>query len=392
METDFADGNFLFHSTGVDKALQILQSGFLVNSLALRKQGKALNGATNNSGIEGISWSLNQISAMPGDRYHLVGFVSNIDSILANDMQLTVPSRAAPYEVIQVGKDLSAQDFYAYKNQLELYEDFGFGDKNSVLSNLIFLRSEADNQGDKATIFPSMILEKLKSEPEFFLQEENLDQYYSFEGDSILLSEDLLQQTEIPTGLVFLRALIKSGQLQALHRFSGVENLSQAVEVLRNKEAYDDFMNVFNKQIKKNSQEMNKFDGQIKPLAQPVSEMFFVVPDHDLSSWKEILSRCAQQPKGLLIYDGQKVRLENFASRHSGDHNQLTQILRQAIPAKSEAEGGLSYGQYFLQKDMATTGRTGHRLHVLREKDTQNRQTLTKEKWLDYKKSLANDT
>ncbi len=116
LAVDFEDGNFLFHATSVDKAIQILQSGQLMNSAALKSEGAELNGATNNSGFEGISWNFNQVEALPGDRYHLVGFVTSIDAALDHGQQLGVPSRAAPYELIQVSENLPVNDFYQTKN------------------------------------------------------------------------------------------------------------------------------------------------------------------------------------------------------------------------------------------------------------------------------------
>lgn len=390
LQADFADGNFLFHSTNVAKAIQILQSGSLMSSAALKEQGVALNGATNNSGFEGISWNFNQIDAMPGDRYHLVGFVSNLNEVFSNNYQLSVPSRAAPYEVIQLSPNLDAQRFYRLKNQHELYGNFSFGEKNSVMSNLVYLTLQA--QQSEQTVSGSLVLDKLKTNPDFFMREAELDQFYRIDGKKIILSDELLQQTEIPVLLVFLRALLQTDRLQELARFRDVHSLREAVEQLKDSASMQDFRQVFNREIKQPTTDLEDCSDDIAPVVQNVAQMYFVAPDHDAEKWRAVLQRCQVQPKGMLVYNGEQVQLENFASRHSGDHNQMTQILRSVIPAQPAEKGGIDYGETFLGKPMAETARTGYRQQVLRESDTAGRQVMTREDWLAHTSSHATST
>ena len=89
LSADFDDGNFLYHGTKIKAAIAILNSGQLLNTKALwereqqkaEAEGRRPNAIKHNSGYEGISWSFNEITALPGDRYHLVGFLASPNTI-----------------------------------------------------------------------------------------------------------------------------------------------------------------------------------------------------------------------------------------------------------------------------------------------------------------------
>jgi hypothetical protein len=375
LAADFQDGNFLFHSTGVERAIEILQTGAIKNSLALSKD-KEWNSFNNNSGFEGISWNFNQIEAMPGDRYHVVGFVSNLENVLTNQSKLTIPSRPAPYELIQVGENLDVQRFYDDKIQSELYFSYDiYGEMNSILASLFNIGHNIDHPD---TLFPSKILTALNEKTELFEQEENYDRYYQLgEQGEVKLAPELLQQTEVLVLLVYLRALIKSGQIEQMPGFQANDSLKQVVTKIASKEHHSNFCTFFFAQLKKMEKQTQVFDSQVTPLAQPTSKLYFVCPDHDQEKWREVLRRCKEQPKGVLVYDGERVRLENFASRHSGDHNQMTQIIKEAIGTDPNNEQYLDYERYFLHKEVGQVKRAGHRHQVISETEIKSRPVLS---------------
>lgn len=365
LDQDFADGNFLFHGTNVAGVLAILRDGALKNSLALDKE----DGVKNNSGFEGISWSFNQIDALPGDRGHLAGFVTGVEAVLRNHAQLAVPSRPAPYELIQVDQGLSVREFYQKKTQEELMYGVGFGELNNVTSNLISLQLKAENPTNE---FVSSLLMQRLQDGEAWRDETQFDQYYQIaESGKIIFSADLLQQQgekPIPLALVFLRALQQKNEWQRLPCLSQAQTLKEAVTILQDKTNSKNFFQVFGHYIQEARRELLEVEKQVKPLSQDVSTMYLVVPNHDLEKWQAVLQRCQAQPKGIIVYDGEKVRLENFASRHHGDHNQLTQELRQFIPFKDAADGYLDYNSTFLNRDTdEEVKRAGHRGQVIRE-------------------------
>ena len=92
-----------------------------------------------NSGFEGISWSMDGIDALPGTRGNIAGFLAAPEDVLGGETQLVVPSRPAPYEMLQTSKEVDPRELYTLKNQVETWGDggFSFGEKNSVDGNLV---------------------------------------------------------------------------------------------------------------------------------------------------------------------------------------------------------------------------------------------------------------
>ena len=107
LKRSFPSGTFLFHSAKSSNIVKILQAGSLMNAASIDAVSRDSNG-----GSEGISWSLNDIEAMPATRYHIAGFVAAPEKILKSSTQLAVPDSAAPFEVVQLSQQIDATDFY----------------------------------------------------------------------------------------------------------------------------------------------------------------------------------------------------------------------------------------------------------------------------------------
>ncbi|MEI7838685.1 MAG: hypothetical protein WCI37_02760 [bacterium] len=79
------------------------------------------------------------------------------------------------------------------------------------------------------------------------------------------------------------------------------------------------------------------------------------------------------KPAGILLYDDKKVRLENFASLHRGDHTELTEELQASI--KPDNEDYIDYTEV-LGTEFSDDMRTGHKHQVIAEKHLANRGTI----------------
>jgi hypothetical protein len=102
-----------------------------------------------------------------------------------------------------------------------------------------------------------------------------------------------------------------------------------------------------------------------------------VLPKKDLEKWLKVLARTNPKIKGVLVYDDKKVRLENFASEHTGDHGNLTQILRQAIPTR---EGYLDYEEEMLGSKITPDKMRGSKHQVIGEEFIKIRKSVKKGK------------
>ncbi len=380
---DFPSGNFLYHGSGTEQLIRIIDSGTLMNARALyerenkvsQMEGRDTQLVKRNSGYEGISWSMNGIDALPGPRFHSAGFVAAPEAVLGDNQQLAVPSRPAPNEVLQMSGSIEATKFYDAKTQLELYRDTGiFSEINSVFGNLSALnkwQTEADRQFSNEPMLYK-VKNDLLSQPDY---QKKLRDFYTVESDGkIRLSPDLLQQTdnEIPVAAVWLQAAIDTGRLGET-QFAGQE-LSEIIAKL-DAENVKDLLSLSRQdwQIYEHVlDEAEKMDGNIEVS---VENMWFVAPRKDAYMWFKVFARSQHKPAGILLYDDKKVRLENFASSHRGDHAELTHELQQAImPDNAEY---IDYSRV-LGTEFTEDMRAGYRHQVIAERHLSNRGNVRK--------------
>jgi len=368
---DFPSGNFLYHGTGTEQLVQILNTGILANSKILKQreneaakaEGRDTQIVRDNSGYEGVSWSMNGIDALPGDRYHLAGFVAAPEAVLSKGGQLAVPSRPSPNEVVLIDDSIAVEKYYTDKTQLELYEAY---DRNSVLGGLLEIITQED--GDEPKL--RAILPSLKDES----YEKTLrDNYSAAQNGAITLSPDLLSSLdadgEIPVAAVWLQALVDTGRLKG----SDFEGMSTA-EVISAISAGN--VTQLYAQLHRDA-DVYKESSSVEEVAIAVSveQMYFVAARKDAETWLKVLARSAHKPAGILLYDDKKVRLENFASLHRGDHAELTKELQAAI--KPDNKKYIDYSEV-LGASFTDDMRTGHKRQVIAEKHLSNRGTIKK--------------
>jgi len=391
---DFRTGNFVYHGTEFRKVIKILTSGYLKNVKALKEtHGKYV---PNNSGYEGISWSLNhEIEALPGDRFHLAGFLGSPEKILDPNQQFTIPSRPAPSELIQINRDIEPNEFYDLKIQIEIYSDTPFlGEINSVASNLVKVANfESKNTSEDASI--PMLIRFLNKHPDDQELAQELRKFYQIRtkdgqlkrfgenfnnsDSTIKLSEALLQQKEIPVAAVWIQALIDTGRINNDPDFQGLTSVREIVQKMPGK------TNPLKEEFLKEMAYLNRLweeqERKITSIQVPVSKLYLVVPRHDLEKYLQILARCEPStwPKGIIVYDNsQMIRLENFASLHTGDHATLTQWLQNLIPPGTPAEGYIDYCPTFLGKpEISPKDRAGYRNQAIKDSIIPERPRIT---------------
>lgn len=359
---DFPSGNFLYHGSGTEQLIQILDTGVLANTKALQEREPGI--VRHNSGYEGISWSMNGIDALPGDRYHLAGFVAAPEAVLRAGYQLAIPSRPSPNEVILIDDTINAKEYYSAKTQLELYEAY---DRNSVLGGLLELDiGTIDDKPAKLRELSSRFTDKT------FVKSLR-DGYSVGENGRIVLNPDLLSATdevsEIPVAAVWLQGLVDTGRLSG----TDFDGLSTAEVISR----------ISAKNIKQFYAQLhidadvyrNSTDVEEHAVFVPVERMYLIAPKKDAAVWMKVLARSPHKPAGILLYDDKKVRLENFGSHHRGDHVELTAELQAAI--RPDNKNYIDYNRVLgtaFRDDM----RTGHTLQVIAEKYLNNRAAVKK--------------
>ncbi|MBP8590950.1 hypothetical protein KBI33_00580 [Candidatus Shapirobacteria bacterium] len=384
----FPGGNFLYHGTRVGQAIEILESGSLASARALyeaeeersKKERGEKRFIRRNSGYEGISWSFNEIGALPGDRYHLVGFLASPQEVLTKNQQLAIPSRPAPYELIQIDGGVDINKYFSLKTQQELFIAIGLGESNSVWSNIVqlFLYRENKERGVKGVFTEESMLQNFfgNNADEKEIEKKLKSLYIQRENGTILLSPDLLQQANdgVPVAAVWLQALIDTGRIKNIPGFEDIKTVRQAVQRISS-ENYKVFLRELLREETYLENLAKEEEEKITPILVPLSKLYLVIPSTDLEKYLKVLARCEVYPRGIIVYDHMKVRLENFASMHRGDHMAMTKLLREAIPPR---EGYINYEEQLLGEKITPEKMVGYRKHVIGERYLKNRRTLRK--------------
>ena len=383
----FPGGNYLYHGTKVGQSIGIFSTGNLENVFSLHKrenerhsrEGGDKKWVARNTGYEGVSWSLNEIDALPGDRYHLAGFLASPEDILSENLQLAVPSRPAPHELILIDGAIDANRYYSLKTQAELLMDVGIGECNSVLSQLIELASYhkglAENQ-ESYSFKPSLLSFFERQTPDEEIERMLRSRYQVRDNGTIEFSSDLLLQEkrDIPLGAVWIQALIDTHRMRNV---PGFENATTVREVIENfgKDNYEAFLGEFRKERAALDESSALDDAKVAAVEVPVSKLFFVTPDTDLDDWLKVISRADVEPKGIIVYKHNAVRLENFATKHRGDKMAMSDILRRALPS---TDGRIDFEHDILGEEITNEKLAGTKKHVIGEQFLQNRKTLRK--------------
>lgn len=369
---DFPGGNYLFHGTKVEKAISILDSGYIANTKKLKESNNLIS---QNSGHEGISWNFNEIGALPGDRYHLAGFLTSLEGILDEDLQLSIPSRPSPNELILINETIDSNRYYLSKTQQELLVSLTGNSVFGNISELVIYNDNKNREGEE-NFWDSSLLknfaEKKITDEEMrkFLQRK----YQVKENGTIDFSVDLLQQIkdEVPVGAVWLQMLIDTGRIKNIKGFEKVHTVREMTSRITEKnegnimkELFKDYDILINDIIEE--------DDKITVIGADISTMYFVVPDLDLRKWLRVIARCKTQPKGILIFDHKNVRLENFASSHTGDNKALSETLRKSIPT---SEGFIDYESNVLGGEISEDMLVGRTRHIIGEQYLENRKSL----------------
>lgn len=380
---DFPSGNFVYHGTGTEQLVKILDSGSLSNAKALyeredeaaKAEGRDAGIVRRNSGFEGVSWSMNGIDALPGDRYHLAGFVAAPEAVLTDNQQLAVPSRPAPNEVLQISAEIDASKFYDAKTQLELYRNPGmFGESNSVFDNLVSISFWEKEESRQFRDEPMLYQAKrgVLAQPEY--QAKLRELYTVTEDGKIRLDPDLLQQVdnEVPVAAVWIQAATDTGRLKGT-QFADKE-LPVIIDAL-NGENIKELIGSSRQDWEQYEAILDEAEKAAGNVEVPVESMYFVAPRKDAEAWLKVIARSPHKPAGILLYDDKKVRLENFASLHRGDHRELTAELQAAI--KPDNEDYIDYTEV-LGTEFSDDMRTGHKHQVIAEKHLSNRGAIKK--------------
>ncbi len=322
----FPSGNYLFHGSSIDKIEKIFATGGLKNGVALQEDDPKISALNMNSGFEGISWSMDEIEALPGTRGHIAGFLTAPEDILNDSEKLVVPSRPAPYEVLQVSETVKPEEFYRLKNQCETWGDssVSIGEKNNVDSNIMWMLMYQEGH----RFFGGSTVYRYDGDK----SAEAMRKYFEFgENGKVVWREDVYQKMEVPPALPWFQSLIDNGRLER----NGFGDLDSVDKILERAKADPDFVRALLATARADAKPLHDEYAKMLDDAGAIrvrpEEMYFVTSHGDLEDWLKVMARTGVKPKGILLYDDSRIVMENFASRYEGNHEELSAEIGRAI-------------------------------------------------------------
>ncbi len=412
LKADFKNGVYLFHSATVEGIKDILESGEILNAeeiyerkKAARREELVAEGKSEeeiekelkkvmirrNSGQEGISWSANGIDAMPGTQGRIAGFVAAPELVLGED-KLVIPSRPAPYELLQVSSEVDSKNLFEAKKQYEVwgYPEFSLGERATVENGLIRYMMNLDN-GDKPDEFGFYRSQLRKFSERGGLPADELRKHYEITEDGhIKLDEDLHQQkfdeNYLPPAAVFMQAMIDQGKIKdseisefmqeriKLKKFKNLgeykdlglegKNVVEMLDELKKDPRVVFFM------LGQARQEGGRYAdtyeselGKAKKVGARVEDMYFVTSHKDLDGWLKVMEKTGHFPRGILLYDDEKVVKANFASDEKGDHEEMTAEIGRVVGADQE------FWNAKMGMNIANIARAGTKGQVLKDSE-----------------------
>lgn len=327
---EFPSATFLYHGSTVPRIEKIFATGALKNGAALVEDNPATSAFDLNSGAEGISWSLNGIDAMPGTRGHLAGFLAAPEDVLNGEEKMVIPSRPAPYEVLQVSEMVEPEKFYAIKQQAETWGDgsVSLGERANIDSNL--MRMLMHKEGDQ--FFGSSVYEYSGD-----TSAEELRKYFQInDAGKVVWDVDMHQQGGLPPALPWFQSLIDRGILQR-NNYEGLDEVEKVVaEARRDQEFLRRLLATARTEAKPVLSEYDELLSAAEAVRVPVEKMYFVASHEDLDDWIKVMARTGAMPKGILLYDDDEVMFENFANRYEGNHGELSAELGRVVGADKD--------------------------------------------------------
>lgn len=387
LKADFKSGVYLFHSATVEGIKDILESGEILNAeeiyerkKAARREELVAEGKSEeeiekelkkvmirrNSGQEGISWSANGIDAMPGTQGRIAGFVAAPELVLGED-KLVIPSRPAPYELLQVSSSVDTKEFFKTKKQHEVwgYQEFSLGELAAVESGLMRFEMNLDHGGhDEFGFYHSHLKDFCERGG---LPADELRKHFELSEDGhITIDEDLHQQqldeNYLPPAAVFIQALSDRGDFRGLP-LEG-KSVAEVFDMCKeNRRILPALFGLAREESERYARayeaELNKAEG----VSARVEDMYFVTSHKDLDGWLEIIEKSGHIPRGILLYDDDKIVKENFASDEKGDHEEMTAEIGRVVGADQE------FWNAKMGMNIANIARAGTKGQVLKDSE-----------------------
>lgn len=277
------------------------------------------------------------------------------ENLLRDDTYMVVPSRPAPYEVLQISKGVDPKEFYSLKNQLETWGDgnISLGERNNVDDNLIHMLMY---RGDMINGYSRVY------DYDGDLSAAELQKYYKInENGSVIWGDDLYQKSEVPPALPWLQSLIDR-EIFAKNDLEELDSVQKAVDYAKSNEDFIRSLIATEREAKKPIFERyEKMQEGAKAIRLPMDQMYFVASHHDLEDWLRVMARTGVQPKGILLYDDNQVILENFASQYEDNHKELSHEIGQAVAVDQD------FCKDQMDLDPENTPRSGDKEQVLLE-------------------------
>lgn len=314
----------MVHTTSVNGANAVLTSGELMSSVD-GITSNTISAKQTNSGLYCVSWSLNEVTAMPGTPYHIAGFLASPELDVENGNHCFVPVDAAVNEIQVLHKDGDVDAYREASAQIILWRKaVNEWHKIAATNGQEFETSNAMNT-----------LKSMRKK----IQQPDYELPFKFKGGVTIFNESMLDGQISPLAVLMMalaegKDLVELGinSSQDLVASTNIDLLSHVASTLPVQ--FEDEINEAIEQLKQAASQ-----GSDNVIRYNVESMTFLCGDRDFESiWKHVIASSKHRPEAVLLYPQlgeDAVKVPNFVlEKGLGDHDKLTKAIRRIIPDK----------------------------------------------------------
>lgn len=361
IENLFPSGNWLLHSTGAEQIVKCLDSGQIKTTATLvsedsRNLDKSVGGSF------GVSWNFNEAEIVLGDPRHYAGFMADPETLLEKQGgMLAVPAKSCFNEVQYYGSE--PDTIYEIRDLETLY-----GIINTLIPDLELMNAsllgekvlQQFAQGDpnllKHMTSRLATLQTLLANPPYSPQELR-KAYIAKNGSGIIFSSVINKMKPGSSLLVMLQAMAdgKFGEQTQQALQGNVPNTINAAWMTAIKPSVDGFLKDFDAQMRQMT------TGVGHSSAVNIENVVFYCPKKDYESWLKVLAASKHIPRGIIVYDGSRMRARAGFADGSLDNDGQTHFQAQ-LQQITDPEKKLDWNSFFVNNQSSRNHTESHYL------------------------------
>lgn len=323
----FPSGNFLYHGSDLDGCVKILDSGEIASTATLKGRNHDIQSKAGEDC--GIAWNFNKVGVLPGDPYHISGFLTSPESVLrSSKTKLIVPWRPGENELELIPSNFDYKKYTHATTQQEIMV-------GAYFQAAEFKRYQIEGEEMHDTIFTSPDLslsQNLTAVREGVLTVDELRKFYEIKDDGVIeFDPDIITDGRGLSSIVALQAYLDNPLMKTPRFTDRLQIKGEDITQLTDKEVFD----ILDAGIRGLSfdyrqglmKELEDLQAGTDDITVGIENTIFVAPENDLEQWLKILARTGKSPKFILpFHPATGPRIPKWKEFY-GDQDKMTEVL-----------------------------------------------------------------